>query len=81
MPRPQPQNPHESVTLVKGRHRWRFVCVEEDRGQLAEALAAMADRPDLPFDRFDAALVARQFAGMDAPGLARAGTDRKATTE
>jgi hypothetical protein len=48
------------VTLVRGRHTWRFEFGAGDRPALLEALEALSQRSDCPFDAFDAALVGHE---------------------
>lgn len=58
------------VTLVRGRHLWRFEFGAGDRPALLAALGDLAERTDCPFDAFDAALVgheAREW-GSENPG-------------
>ncbi len=66
------------VTLVRGRHTWRFEFGAGDRPALLAALDELAARTECPFDAFDAALVgheachgmghgARQGPGGDLP--------------
>lgn len=50
------------VTLVRGGHRWRFICQVGDEPTLVRALAGLAVRDDAPLDWFDAALVSHQLA-------------------
>jgi hypothetical protein len=48
------------VTLVRGRHTWRFEFGAGDRPALLEALDGLAARSECPFDAFDAALVGHE---------------------
>jgi hypothetical protein len=48
------------VTLVRGRHTWRFEFGAGDRPALLEALDRLASRSECPFDAFDAALVGHE---------------------
>ncbi|MBC7835969.1 MAG: hypothetical protein H7Y88_12850 [Phycisphaerales bacterium] len=61
----------EAVTLVKGRHRWTFVCGKGDEQRLLTYVAGLAGREGVPFDLFDAALVSHQITGRLHSGLNR----------
>ena len=61
----------EAVTLVKGRHRWTFVCGKGDEQRLLTYVAGLAGREGAGFDLFDAALVSHQITGRLHSGLNR----------
>lgn len=57
------------VTLVRGRHRWRFECATGDLRVLDLALANLAARCEVPLDHVDAAIVRQQMDRSLAAGL------------
>jgi hypothetical protein len=59
------------VTLIKGRHRWHFVCQTGAETSLLERLSALARAGDPSFDWFDVALVSHQLRKRLKPGLNR----------
>ncbi|HVU63722.1 MAG TPA: hypothetical protein VHC70_07085 [Phycisphaerales bacterium] len=61
----------DRVTLCKGVHRWTFSCEEGEERNLLMRLAELAQREDVPFDWFDAALVSHQLRNRLLPGLQR----------
>ncbi len=69
----QPGTPatREPVTLVKGSHRWSFVCDAGDEASLLKRLSELAGDRNVPFDWFDAALVSHQLSKRLKPGLNR----------
>ncbi|MBN4052666.1 hypothetical protein JYU07_00115 [Roseiflexus sp. AH-315-K22] len=50
-----------SVTLVNGRHRWRFTCSSGDRESLISALGRRVGREESDLSAEDAAIVARHL--------------------
>jgi hypothetical protein len=64
------------VTLVHGRHRWRFSCAPGDEHTLVAAAARVAMRGNTSLDLADAAILARR---LDAwPGAEPRPTDTNA---
>jgi hypothetical protein len=61
----------DRVTLCKGAHRWTFSCEDGEEKTLLMRLAELAQREDVPFDWFDAALVSHQLRNRLLPGLQR----------
>lgn len=49
------------VTLVHGRHKWRFTCAPGDERSLVAAVARVAMRGDCGLDLADAAILARRL--------------------
>lgn len=50
-----------SVTLVNGRHRWRFTCSPHDRESLISALSRRVGSDESDLSAEDAAIVAQQL--------------------
>ncbi|MBX3357243.1 MAG: hypothetical protein KF745_02325 [Phycisphaeraceae bacterium] len=61
----------QTVTLVKGAHRWLFSCGPGEESSLLASLSELAAAAGVPFDYFDAALVSHQIAQRLKPGLRR----------
>ncbi len=59
----------DSITLIRGDHRWRFVCAHADRESFVAHLGDLAARPDTPFDEYDAALISRLSTGEMESGV------------
>lgn len=59
------------ATLVRGRHRWTFVCGLGDGPAFKAALAELTQRSDCPLDRVDAAVVGLQLARELAEGFSK----------
>lgn len=58
----------QSVTLVRGAHRWTFSCGPGEESALLTAIAEITDRPGCPLDRFDLSIVGQQLKRGAAPG-------------
>ncbi len=54
------------VTLVHGKHRWRFACAPGDERTLVAAAARLAMRGDTTLDLADAAILARRLDAWPA---------------
>lgn len=68
----QPTDPHtETVTLIKGRHRWVFSWRPGEEPDLLNALNELAENKLGGFEWFDAAIVARQLSERLGKGLER----------
>ncbi len=50
-----------SVTLVNGRHRWRFTCSPHDRESLISAMSRRVGSTESDLSAEDAAIVALQL--------------------
>ena len=63
--KPQPErdatNALRSVTLVNGRHRWRFTCSLHDRESLISAMGRRVGGNESDLSAEDAAIVAQQL--------------------
>lgn len=68
--KPEHDNPHDPrtdavrvrvVTLVHGRHRWRFACTPGEERALVAAAARVAMRGNTGLDLADAAILARRL--------------------
>ncbi|QKK08233.1 MAG: hypothetical protein HND58_08625 [Planctomycetota bacterium] len=56
------------VTLVHGRHRWRFSCHRGEERSLVTAVAKAALKGQGGLDLADAAILARRLDAWPAPG-------------
>jgi hypothetical protein len=65
------QPARESVTLIKGRHRWVFSWLPGEEPDLLNALQELAENKDGGFEWFDAAIVARQLSERLGAGIHR----------
>lgn len=70
-----------SVSLVRGAHRWVFRCTPGEEPIMVRYLADLADQPDCPLDRFDAALVAQHLNQKLGAGLHKVCAARPADQE
>ncbi len=57
---------HPPITLVSAGHTWRFRCAPGDEASLLAEIDALARDPLVPFDRFDAAIVAFKLGRLSA---------------
>lgn len=58
-----------TVTLIKGAHKWRFVCPKGEEPQMRRALAELAERDGCPLDFHDASLVEKELRRNIGTGL------------
>jgi hypothetical protein len=62
--------PSARVVFSRGRHRWSFECDGAGEPELLRWIAWCAEHPTYALDRFDAAVIARQFlVQKGVPGL------------
>ena len=63
--RPQPTRPARArgceLTLVKGRHTWRFCCEHAEEPMLLSVIADIASSSHAGLDQFDLAVLASQL--------------------
>lgn len=63
--RPQPKRPTRArgceLTLVKGRHTWRFCCEHAEEPSLLSVIADIASSSQAGLDQFDLAVLASQL--------------------
>lgn len=75
--KPQPEqdatNALRSVTLVNGRHRWRFICSPHDRESLISAMDRRVGSDESDLSAEDAAIVAHQLRDHIPSRTARPG--------
>jgi hypothetical protein len=58
--------PSSRVVFCRGRHRWSFECDGPGEPELLRWVAWCAEHPGYAIDRFDAAVIARQFVVQKA---------------
>lgn len=61
----------KSLSLIKGPHRYHLTYEEGDEAIVLDHLEAMVHNPELPFDWFDAALLAHQVGRQQAETAAK----------